>query len=271
MTGRLIGKRALVTGVASGIGAACARLFIREGARVAGLDTGKPPLDLALVSFHEADVREEAAVKAAVEGALHELGGIDVVINAAGVAGGGPAHLCDLAEWRRVLDVNLTGTFLVTKHALPAMLAQKSGSIVNLASVEGLEGGESMSAYNASKGGVVLLTRNLALDYGAFGVRVNALCPGFIRTPMTAVLGDPNFAPVTQRIEAAHALGRLGEPEEVASAALFLASDDASFVSGAALTVDGGFSAGKRFGISEQVMAAVVQASTVSTVSTAKR
>jgi len=260
MTGRLIGKRALVTGVSSGIGAACARSFTREGARVSGLDVGKPPLDLALVSFHEADVREEAQVIAAVAGALHELGGIDVLVNAAGVAGGGPAHLCDLAEWRRVLDVNLTGTFLVSKHALAAMVAQKSGSIVNLASVEGLEGGESMSAYNASKGGVVLLTRNLALDYGAFGVRVNAICPGFIKTPMIGVLQDPNFAPITKRIEEAHALGRLGEPEEVANVALFLASDEASFVSGGAIPVDGGFTAGKRFGISVQVMEAAAQA-----------
>jgi NAD(P)-dependent dehydrogenase (short-subunit alcohol dehydrogenase family) len=260
MTGRLIGKRALVTGVSSGIGAACARLFTREGARVSGLDVGQPPRDLALVSFHEADVREEAQVKAAVDGALHALGGIDVVINAAGVAGGGPAHLCDLAEWRRVLDINLTGTFLVSKHALAPMLAQKSGSIVNLASVEGLEGGEGMSAYNASKGGVVLLTRNMALDYGPFGVRVNAICPGFINTPMTSVLADPSFAAVTKRIEEAHALGRLGEPEEVANVALFLASDDASFVSGGSITVDGGFHAGKRFGISEQMLAAALAA-----------
>jgi NAD(P)-dependent dehydrogenase (short-subunit alcohol dehydrogenase family) len=260
MSGRLIGKRALVTGVSSGIGAATAKLFLREGARVSGLDVGKPALDLALVSFHEADVREEAQVKAAVEGALNALGGIDVVINAAGVAGGGPAHLCDLTEWRHVLDINLTGTFLVSKHALLPMLAQKSGSIVNLASVEGLEGGEGMSAYNASKGGVVLLTRNMALDYGPFGVRVNAICPGFINTPMTSVLADPSFAPVRQSIEAAHALGRLGEPEEVANVALFLASDDASFVSGGSITVDGGFHAGKRFGITEQMMAAAVAA-----------
>src|SRR5262245_9530990 len=260
MAGRLSGKRALVTGASSGIGAACARLFAREGARVAGLDLAKPPADVALVSFHEADVREEAQVKSAVEGAVRSLGGLEVVVNAAGVAGGGPAHLCDLAEWRRVLDVNLTGTFLVTKHALPALIAAKRGSIVNLASVEGLEGGESMSAYNASKGGVVLLTRNLALDYGAFGIRANAICPGFIRTPMTTVLADPNFAPITQRIEAAHALGRLGEPEEVANVALFLASDEASFVSGGAVTVDGGFSAGKRFGITAQVMEAATAA-----------
>jgi len=260
MAGRLSGKRALVTGVSSGIGAACARLFAKEGARVAGLDLAKPPADVSLVSFHEADVREEVPVKAALEGAARSLGGIDVVVNAAGVAGGGPAHLCDLAEWKRVLDVNLTGTFLVCKHALPGMLAQKRGSIVNLASVEGLEGGEAMSAYNASKGGVVLLTRNLALDYGAHGIRVNAICPGFIRTPMTTALGDPNFAPITRRIEEAHALGRLGEPEEVANVALFLASDEASFVSGGSITVDGGFHAGKRFGITEQVMAAVVAA-----------
>jgi NAD(P)-dependent dehydrogenase (short-subunit alcohol dehydrogenase family) len=260
MAGRLSGKRALVTGVASGIGAACARLFTREGARVGGMDLAKPPTDVSLACFHEADVREEAQVKAGVEGVARALGGIDVVINPAGVAGGGPAHLCELAEWRRVLDVNLTGTFLVTKHVLPVMIAQKRGSIVNLASVEGLEGGESMSAYNASKGGVVLLTRNLALDYGAFGIRANAICPGFIRTPMTTVLADPNFAPVRQRIEAAHALGRLGEPEEVANVALFLASDEASFVSGGAITVDGGFNAGKRFGISEQVMAAAADA-----------
>lgn len=256
MAGRLIGKRALVTGVSSGIGAATARLFEKEGARVAGLDLAKPPADVKLVSFHEADVREEAPAKAAVEGALLSLGGIDVLVNAAGVAGGWPAHLCDLGEWKRVLDVNLTGTFLVTKHALPAMLAQQRGSIVNLASVEGLEGGESMSAYNASKGGVVLLTRNLALDYGAHGIRANAICPGFIRTPMTTPLGDPNFAEITQRIVAAHALGRLGEPEEVAQVALFLASDDASFVSGGSITVDGGFHAGKRFGISAAVMEA---------------
>jgi NAD(P)-dependent dehydrogenase (short-subunit alcohol dehydrogenase family) len=255
MAGRLHGVRALVTGVASGIGAACARLFAREGARVAGIDVAKPPPDVPLAAFHEADVREEAQVQAAVAGATRALGGLDALVNAAGVAGGGPAHLCELAEWKRVLDVNLTGTFLVTKHALPALLAQRRGSIVNLASVEGLEGGESMSAYNASKGGVVLLTRNLALDYGPHGIRANAICPGFIRTPMTTVLADPAFAPITRRIEEAHALGRLGEPEEVANVALFLVSDEASFVTGGAITVDGGFHAGKRFGISEQMVA----------------
>jgi NAD(P)-dependent dehydrogenase (short-subunit alcohol dehydrogenase family) len=254
VAGRLSGKRALVTGAASGIGAACVRLFAQEGARVAGIDLVKPHADVPLASFHEADVREEEPVKQAVAGALRSLGGLDVLVNAAGVAGGGPAHLCELAEWKRVLDVNLTGTFLVTKHALPALIAEQRGSIVNLASVEGLEGGESMSAYNASKGGVVLLTRNLALDYGALGIRANAICPGFIKTPMTSVLSDPAFAPITRRIEEAHALGRLGEPEEVANVALFLASDEASFVSGGAITVDGGFHAGKRFGISGQMV-----------------
>lgn len=244
MTGRLIGKRALITGVSSGIGAACARRFVQEGGRVSGLDVGKPPLDLALVSFHEADVREEAPVKAAVEAALHELGGIDVLVNAAGVAGGGPAHLCDLVEWRRVLDINLTGTFLVSKHVLAGMLAQKSGCIVNLASVEGLEGGESMSAYNASKGGVVLMTKSMALDYGPAGIRVNCLCPGLILTPLTNIVQQAK--PVLDQMVSWHALGRAGRPEEVAAAALFLASDDASFVTGVALVVDGGWTAGRR-------------------------
>jgi NAD(P)-dependent dehydrogenase (short-subunit alcohol dehydrogenase family) len=263
--GRLAGKTALVTGAASGIGAACALRFAREGARVAGLDLVAPPEEAwgavakaaPAESFHLADVRLEPAVEAAVAQVVQRHGRIDVLVNAAGVAGGGAVHDLTAEEWDRVLGVNLKGTFLVCKHVLKGMLERRSGSIVNIASIEGLEGFEGGSAYNASKGGVVLLTRNLALDYGAFGIRANAICPGFIRTPMTTVLADPNFAPITKRIEEAHALGRLGEPEEVANVALFLASDEASFVSGGAITVDGGFHAGKRFGISAQVMEAV--------------
>jgi NAD(P)-dependent dehydrogenase (short-subunit alcohol dehydrogenase family) len=262
MAGRLAGKVALITGVASGIGAACAARFAQEGATVAGLDLAKPPGGAALAAFHEADVRDEEAVKRAVDAVATALGAIDVLVNAAGVAGGAPVHLLDLAEWRRVLDINLTGTLIPTKHVLPHMIARRAGAILNLASVEGLEGGEAMSAYNASKGGVVLLTRNLALDYGRTGIRANAICPGFIRTPMTGVLREPGLEAVHDRIAAAHALGRLGEPEEVANVALFLASDEASFVTGAAITVDGGFTAGKAFGVSEEIMARAAAAST---------
>jgi NAD(P)-dependent dehydrogenase (short-subunit alcohol dehydrogenase family) len=255
MSERVPGKRVLVTGASSGIGTACVKRFAAEGARVAGLDVTKPASDLPLAAFEAADVRDEEQVKRAVEAIDGALGGIDCLINAAGVAGGTLAHELDVAEWRRVLDINLTGTFLVAKHAIAAMLRRKRpGAIVNLASVYGLEGGESTAPYNASKGGVVLLTRNLALDYGPHRIRSNAICPGFIRTPMTAALNDPTLKEVADRIVHAHPLGRLGEPEEIAAAALFLCSDDASFVNGAALAVDGGYTAGKRHGVTADAM-----------------
>ncbi len=255
--GRLRGKVAVVTGAASGIGAACALRFAEEGARIIGLDcrrdAGEPWLrteaaaeDARLVCV---DVRAEEAVAAALAEVRDRHGRIDVVVNAAGVAGGGPVHLAPEAEWDRVLDVNLKGTFLVCKHALPAMLERGRGSIVNVASVEGLEGSEGGSAYNASKGGVVLLTRNMAMDYGRRGVRVNAVCPGFIDTPMLRdVFAPPAIAELLPRVVDAHQLGRLGTPVEVANVALFLASDEASFVTGQAIAVDGGFTAGHRFG-----------------------
>ncbi|MDH3687771.1 MAG: SDR family oxidoreductase [Myxococcales bacterium] len=257
---RLEGKRALVTGAASGIGAACALRFAQEGAAVAGLDVQQPAdaawkeaVELAPRShFGIADVSDEAQVTEAVAAVREALGGIDVLVNAAGIAGGGPAHLVQEGDWDRVLDVNLKGTWLASKHVLPAMLEGGGGSIVHIASVEGLEGFEGGSAYNASKGGVVLLTRNMAMDYGRRGIRVNAVCPGFIETPLLeSVLGDPAMATYRERIREAHQLGRLGKPEEIAQAALFLASDEASFVTGVALPVDGGFTAGHRVGLTE--------------------
>jgi len=178
---------------------------------------------------------------------VSHLGGIDVLVNAAGVSSFGTADTIDEAEWSRVLDINLKGTWHVARAVLPAMVQRRSGSIVNLASVEGIEGGQSQTAYNASKGGVVLLTRSMAVDYGPNNVRVNCLCPGMIQTPMTAPLQDGGLKPVLEWFEGQHLLGRCGQPEEVAAAALFLASDDASFVTGHALAVDGGYLAGRRF------------------------
>jgi NAD(P)-dependent dehydrogenase (short-subunit alcohol dehydrogenase family) len=142
------------------------------------------------------------------------------------------------------VDINLKGSFLVAKHVLPGMLAQKSGSVIHVASVEGLEGMAGSMSYNASKGGVVLMTKSMALDYGPAGIRVNCLCPGLILTPLTNIVQQAK--PVLDQMVSWHALGRAGRPEEVAAAALFLASDDASFVTGHALVVDGGWTAGRR-------------------------
>jgi NAD(P)-dependent dehydrogenase (short-subunit alcohol dehydrogenase family) len=247
---RLAGKVALVTGAASGIGWASAERFAAEGATVIGCDlVEKAPASVA--SRHAVDVCDEAAVAALVASIARRHGRLDAVVNAAGVAGGGPVHLLDAAAWDRVLAVNLKGTFLVCKHALVQMLGQEPiagerGALVNVASIEGLEGTAGGSAYNASKGGVVLLTKNLAIDYGRRGIRTNAICPGFIETPMMeAVLGAPAMAAVREEIRHEHKLRRFGRPEEIAAVACFLVSADASFVSGQAIAVDGGFTAGR--------------------------
>jgi NAD(P)-dependent dehydrogenase (short-subunit alcohol dehydrogenase family) len=241
--GRLDGRVALVTGGASGIGAACAERFAAEGAEVITLDLAGDVGQLV-------DVTDETAVSAAVDLVVGRHGRLDVVVNSAGVAGGGPVHLLDRKEWDRVIGVNLTGTFLVCKHALRPMLDQGSGSIINVASVEGIEGTEGGSTYNASKAGVVMLTKNLAIDYGSKGIRSNCICPGFIETPMfSSVLDSPGMEIFRERIRNEHKLGRFGRPDEIAGAAMFLASDDASFVTGHALVVDGGYTAGRRPGL----------------------
>ncbi len=249
---RLDKKVAFITGVSSGIGAACASRFADEGAVVIGFDLGEAPngQEARLAGFFGGDVRDEEAVANAIEATVAERGCIDILVNAAGVAGGAPVHVLEQDEWDRVIDINLKGTFLVAKHVLSAaMVKQRSGSIINLASIEGVEGMDVASAYNASKGGVVLLTRQIAVDYGRIGIRSNCLCPGFIETPMTAMLRSPGLESIAEKIADAHLLGRFGKPEEVAAAALFLASEDASFITGHALLVDGGLTAGHRFGL----------------------
>jgi NAD(P)-dependent dehydrogenase (short-subunit alcohol dehydrogenase family) len=260
--GRLEGSVAWITGAASGIGLACARRFAEEGATVVGFDLQpcpeadwKPVAEAAqAASFELGDVRDEQAQRSAVEALVSAHGRLDVVVTAAGVAGGGPVHMVGSEDWDRVLDINLKGTFLSCKVALPQMLEQRSGSLITVASVEGLEAAEGGSAYNASKGGVVLLTRNLAIDYGRIGIRANCICPGFIDTPLfRSVMMNPGMEDVAEATRLQHKLARFGTPDEIAGAALFFASDDSSFVSGQALAVDGGYTAGKSVGVIEKL------------------
>ena len=241
---RLEGMVALVTGGASGIGLACCERFAEEGATVASLDLEG--------GDHHVDVRDEGAVAAAVDQVVAAHGRLDILVNSAGIAGGGPVHMVDAQDWQKVLDVNLTGTFLVCKHALRHMVPQGAGSIVNIASIEGVQGTEGGSSYNAAKGGVVILTKNMAIDYGRAGIRVNCICPGFIDTPLLrSVMGSEGMAQVRDIYRDLHVLGRFGRADEIAAAAAFLASEDASFVTGHALVVDGGFTAGTRTVLSE--------------------
>lgn len=238
-------KTIFITGAASGIGRATARACLDAGARVAAADL-RPAAEIeaALGAGTDAlaltlDVSDEPAVCAAVAAAIARFGPIQGLVNCAGINAQGAAHTLDLALWQRALAVHLTGSFLLAKHVLPSMLAAKSGAIVNVASVYGMTGGQGTTAYNSAKGGVLQLTRSLAADYGAAGIRVNAVSPGYIDTPMTDVLDK---LPIKERFIAMHPLGRPGRPEEVASAIVFLLSDAASFITAANLPVDGGFS-----------------------------
>jgi NAD(P)-dependent dehydrogenase (short-subunit alcohol dehydrogenase family) len=231
---------AVVTGAAQGIGRSTAEALGADGYRLVLLD--RQPVD----GFPDAltvtgDVTDEADVTACATAAMDAFGQVDVVVNNAGIANICPAEDLDLATWRRVLDVNLTGPFLVSRLFGRLMLAARSGSIVNIASVAGLRGVADRSAYNASKHGLVGLTRTLAAEWGGRGVRVNAVCPGWVKTPMDdESQGDGAYgdADITEHVP----LGRFARPEDVAQAVLFLADPARSgFVNGATLSVDGGW------------------------------
>ena len=235
MPGRLDGRHILITGAASGIGRRTAELFAAEGAALALLDLN--PEGLVQVAREtgglavEADVTQEASIARAVEQGAAAMGGIDGVVNAAGIVIHGSVLDVGVADWQRVLDVNLTGTYIVVRCCLPWLTKVPFATIVNIASGQGLvPNTPNMTAYAASKGGVVNLTRALAAEL-APSIRVNNVCPGMVDTPMTAGL---------ERNVNRYALKRIADPLEIANAILFLTGTESSFVTGAALAVDGG-------------------------------
>ncbi len=253
---RLQGKVAAITGGALGIGAACVQRFSDEGAAVAVLDvldTEGQALVQRLQSqgrraaYWHCDVASEAQVQAALDAAAAHFGGLHVLVNNAGIAGlSKPTHETTEAEWDRVQAVNVKGVFFATKHAIPHLRRAGRGSIVNLSSIAGLVGLASVPPYHASKGAVRLMTKNDAMQYAPEQIRVNSIHPGYIWTPMVenhlkAV--SPDLEAAKAAAGAAHPLGRMGEPDDIAWCAVYLASEESKFVTGAEFVVDGGFTA----------------------------
>lgn len=247
----LAGHTILVTGAAGGIGAATARIAAERGGRVILTDVDDACAVTAqairdgggIAAYHHLDVTDAAAVAALITEIVAEYGRLDAAVNNAGIDH--PlAPLADVPDeqWRRVQDVNLKGVWHCMREEIPPMRAQGGGAIVNVASVAGLVGAGHFGAYGASKHGVVGLTRSAAADYARYGVRVNCVCPGVIRTEMFQRTLD-RHPDIEQRLARSHPAGRLGQPEEVAEAILWLCSDAASFVHGHALAVDGGYTA----------------------------
>lgn len=244
---RFQGKVAVVTGGASGIGKACIESFLREGAKAVIADMNPEGQKLSdqlneqggETMYIQTDVTQEDQVKNLVQQTVERFGALDIMFANAGIGIDGPLAEISKGDWDKTIGVNLTGVFLSNKYAIIQMLKQGGGVIVNTGSVHSIVGQVGITAYCAAKGGVRMLSTTGALCYASDNIRINTVCPGYVRTPLLDAAGEE----ARRFWEAMHPIGRMGEAQEVANAMLFLASDDASFVSGAILTVDGGYAA----------------------------
>ncbi len=257
--GRLAAKRTVITGAGAGIGRAAARRFAAEQAIVLCVDRDPATIEETVSLIDDeggvatsmaADVTSPAAMGEMARVAVDRMGGIDVLYANAGIAGAGTVDGTGVDEWRRVIEVNLTGTWLSARAVVPVMREQAAGSIVLQASIAALVGVPDAAPYSAAKGGVLALARQMAADLGPCGIRVNSICPGTVPTALVAEMADHHSRNGThdpaeglRRLGAKQPLGRLGTPEEIAEIAVFLASDEASFVTGSVIVVDGGATA----------------------------
>jgi len=244
---RLQNKTAIITGGASGIGLACARLFAQEGARVAIFGRRQDRFDQAQKEIGSAvlavqgDITQEQDTERLVKTAIRQLGKVDILVNNAGIFAPSPLHETEDAVWDQTFAINIRGVFQLTRKILPLMIAQGTGSIIHISSILGMIAVPGTAAYNASKGALNQFSKSIAVEYGGQGIRSNSICPGMIETEMTEELRSDQD--LMQEFLKGYPLGRFGKPEEVAQACLFLASDESSFITGATLPVDGGYTA----------------------------
>ncbi len=254
--GKLSGKVAIVTGAGSGLGRASALLFAGEGAQVAAADVSEPAVNETVIQIGAAggeamalkvDVSKAAEVERMVAETVKRFGKLDILFNNAGIYNPVPAHLMTEEQWDKTIDVNLKGVFLGCKYALPELM-KHGGVIVSTSSLAGIQGFNQVAHYCASKHGIVGLTKSLAMDYAQYNIRVNCICPGGMETNLTAHLAgsmsDEERAMMARQGARMHLLNRMADPAEVGRVALFLCTDDSSFVTGQAYVVDGGWSAG---------------------------
>jgi len=244
---RLKDKTAIITGGGSGIGLSTAHAFYKEGAKVVLFGRRKDKLEKAAEEIGsyvlpiQGDMNKKDDLDRLINETLDKFEGIDILVNNAGIFNGAPLHEISDSQWDALMDINIRSVFQLTKRVLPIMMAQKKGSIIHISSILGLIAVPQVAAYNVSKGALNQFSRSVAVEYGSYGIRSNSICPGLIETDMTADLMQDDS--LMQEWSKEYPIGRFGKPDDIASACLYLASDESSFVTGAVLPVDGGFTA----------------------------